>query len=149
MWVKLSTEAKEKLIFEDSFVAWDDLKSKISGFNDTEILEILKGSEFTSINHSIIKTRANAQMTKEEYHKLAQISPSHSGELSQLRSEISQIRRENTWLFNCFFSVIGTAAFVYFLAAFYFDKFESRIVCALLAGLALFFIEIVLYIIRY
>ncbi|TEB14748.1 hypothetical protein C9890_0662 [Perkinsus sp. BL_2016] len=92
-------------------------------------------------------------MTLEEYSRLiggspSSHSPNNQREIQQLRSDLAELRRESTWLLNSIFSIVGTAVFVYILVSFYFERIEVRLVCSLVSGLALFFIEMILFIIR-
>lgn len=153
MFVKLSAELIEKYSIENEVISWTELKEKLKGTKDelsnTELIKLLKGSKFMA---KLPEIHIEKVVTSEEY---AQLISSYSSsptkdintEINQLRSDFAELRRETTWLLNCFFSVIGTAIFVYFVVSFYFDKVESRIVCSIVSGLGLFFIETLLYII--
>lgn len=153
MFVKLSTELIEKLSIEEQVVSWTELKEKIKTSKDSD-LSLLKGSKFLA---KLPEIQREKTLTSEEYSQLisSTIQPKDKitndihTEITQLRSDLAELRRETTWLLNCFLSVIGTAIFVYFVVSFYFDKVESRIVFSLISGLVLFFIEVLLFIIRY
>ena len=159
MFIKLSAELIKEFSIEKEVVSWTELKEKLQGTDDelsnSELMKLLKSSKFMA-KLPEIQTEKTV-VTSEEYAQLISSSSSYSTtptkdintEITQLRSDFAELRRETTWLLNCFFSVIGTAVFVYFVVSFYFDKVESRIVCSIVTGLVLFFIEVLLYIIRY
>lgn len=154
MFVKLSNELIKELSIEEQIVSWTELKAKLKALSsgDSDALCLLKGSKLLAKLPEVPKERT---LTSEEYYQLIFSSAKPNDkedihtEIVQLRSDLAELRRESAWLFNCFLSVIGTVIFVYFVVSFYFDKLESRIVFSLISGLVLFFIEVLLYIIRY
>ena len=154
MFVKMSSMLIETLSSahsEEDFISWKELKEKLINLtanNYSDFIKILKGSKFMAKLPEIQKEKT---VTLKEYAKLISSKPQNEdfrSEMIHLRSDLAELRRETAWLFNCFLSVIGTALFVYFVVSFYFDRMVSRIVFSLLAGLILFFIEVLLYIIR-
>jgi hypothetical protein len=160
MFVKLSNELIKTLSIENKdnaviVVSWTELKGKLKDLSakddDSEVIKLLKGSRFSVMLPEEINEEKI--VTSEEYAKLISSStpPTRDihNEITQLRHDLAEVRRESTWLLNCFFSVIGTAVFAYFVVSFYFDKVESRLVCSLTIGMILFFFEVLLFIIRY
>ena len=156
MFVKLTEELKEELAIENDYVTWTELKEKLSNKTATgtgtdaatDSIGLLKGCKFMT-KEPVKKTKT--LVTSTEYAKLiSHMNPNAAirTEITQLRSDLLELRRESTWLLNCFLSIVGVSVFVYFAVSFYFEKVESRIVLALCSGLILFFIEVLLYIIR-
>ena len=157
--MKLSEKIK-KLIKEEEeeIIPWKRLKERLT-LNSVEIdKETLNGCNFINKLDSSEESESRniPIMTLEEYSRLIGGSPLHSHsvapnnhrEIQQLRSDLAELRRESTWLLNSIFSIVGTAVFVYILVSFYFERIEVRFVCSLVSGLALFFIEMILFIIR-
>lgn len=153
MFVELSNEAIKELSIEpkEGIISWTEIKEKLKN-SDSDVLCILKGSKLLAKLPEVPKERT---LTSEEYNQLifSTAKPKDSEdihtEIVQLRLDLAELRRETAWLFNCFLSVVGTVILVYFVISFYFDKLENRIVFSLISGLVLFFIEVLLYIIRY
>lgn len=151
MFVKLSKELKER--FDQKFITWTELKKKLKEnlidlLDDSELIGLLKGSQFLA---KLPELKGEKIVSSEEYARLIPVTSVHSNirtEIVHLRSDLIELRRESAWLLNCFFSVIGVATFVYFIVSFYFDRIETRMVCSLLSGVILFFLEVILYIIR-
>ena len=121
---------------------------------EKKIFLLLKECVFKA---SIEKNKKSScpQLNEEEYSRLLNSSSIKNTNTSIVREELAQsrrewfaLRRELTWLLNCGLSVIGLAAFVFFVTTFWFEKIEVRGVCALISGLILFFLEVILYIIR-
>lgn len=138
---------------DDSFVPWCEFKEKLTNLTPEEAYEALKNCHFSSQEVLMRKLKAEsreaaATMTAEEYKRL--LGPSSDNlrsEIASARIELAQLRREASWLANCAFSVLGFAAFAFFAAGFRFERVELRLVVGMLAGLSIFFIEVLIYII--
>lgn len=173
MYVELNKKLKEKLNYERDAppVTWTELKIILikiieeekeerereqDSDNDNDerkLFLLLKECVFKA---SIEKDKNSCpQLNEEEYSRLLNSRSIKSTSTSTVRQELAQsrrewfaLRRELTWLLNCGLSVVGLAAFIFFVTAFWFEKIEVRGVCALISGLILFFLEVILYIIR-
>lgn len=153
MYVRLSDKLKILLQEEEDLITWQRLKEKLNQIDAVVDKETLKGCEFLDnfqvdqISKS--KTNSSPPISPKEYANLTGVSSSQmSTDIHQLRTELIELRRESAWLFNSIFSVVGLAVFVYFVTLFWFERVELRVVAAVLSALILFFLEVILFIIR-
>ena len=148
LYVKLNEKLKSELEMGNELVPWRELKQKLPG-NDENYKELLKGCEFFSTNKVASTEGPRLKITsKSEYSRLINSKSANWSDIRQLRADLSELKRESTWLINCIFSSLGLAVVVYFCASLYFDKFELKIISAFMVGLVMFFIEVILYVIR-
>lgn len=150
MYVRLSDKLKIFLQEEEDLITWQRLKEKLNQFDAVVDKETLKGCEFLD-NFQVGKSKTNSSppISPKEYANLTGVSSSQmSTDIHQLRTELIELRRESAWLFNSIFSVVGLAVFVYFVTLFWFERVELRVVAAVLSALILFFLEVILFIIR-
>ena len=153
LYVKLNDKLKKELSKEsdsEELITWRELKIKLNITEDNyDLKELLKGCTFHS---QIPKSNVSKITSIAEYYRLinsnSNNSSSSTNELQSLRADLSELRKESTWLANCIFTSVGAAAFVFFFASFYLDRFEVKLVLSMVMGIVLFFIEVILYIIR-
>ncbi len=146
LWVRLSDKLKLTVHEDESVISWQKLKAKLAAKHIIIDKELLTGCEFLSELEE--QNGIRHRISSKEYARMSGTATSPSDDIQQLRTDLAELRRESTWLLNSFFSVIGVGAFVYFVVSFYFERVEARMIVALLAGLLLFFIEVILLIIR-
>lgn len=155
LYVKLNDKLKKELSNEsdgEELITWRELKSKLNLTEDNYALkELLQGCKFHSQRP---KSNVSKITSIAEYNRLINSnnnsisSNSGTNELQSLRADLSELRKESTWLANCIFTSVGAAAFVFFCASFYLDRFEVKLILSMVIGIILFFIEVILYIIR-
>lgn len=149
LYVKVSSEKlrSELGLSDEELIPWRELKKNLP-----EDLSSLKGGcEFFSqaqAAKAAAEPRTKFTSTSEYSRLINSKKAGGATEIRQLRSDLAELRRESAWLANCIFSSVGLAVFVYFCASFYFRSFEAKIILAIIVGVALFFVEVILYIIR-
>ena len=156
LYVKLNDKLKKEFSKEsdgEELITWRELKSKLNITEDKyDLKEFLKGCTFHSQRP---KSNVSKITSIAEYNRLINSnnnnkssSNSNTNELQSLRADLSELRKESTWLANCIFTSVGAAAFVFFCASFYLDRFEVKLILSTVIGIILFFLEVILYIIR-
>ena len=154
LYIKLNNEKlRRELEISTELITWHELKRKLlllPEFRDANCKELLKGSEFFSSDKQQVEAAVAAKITcKMEYSRLINSNGSNgSNDIKRFRSDLAEFRRESTWLANCIFTSVGVSVFVYFCASFYFDSLEIKVISAVIVGVILFFIEVILYVIR-
>ena len=153
LYIKLNNEKlRRELEISTELITWHELKRKLlllPEFRDANCKELLRGSEFFSSDKRQVESAVAAKITCEmEYSRLINSNSNDSSDIKRFRSDLAEFRRESTWLANCIFTSVGVSVFVYFCASFYFDSLEIKVISAVIVGIILFFIEVILYVIR-
>lgn len=150
LYVKVSSEKLRRELGladdDEELIPWRELKKKLP-----EDLSLKGGCEFFSqaqAAKAAAEPRTKFTSTSEYSRLINSKKAGGAAEIRQLRSDLAELRRESAWLANCIFSSVGLAVFVYFCASFWFGSFEAKIILAIVVGVALFFVEVILYIIR-
>lgn len=143
---KLQEEEQTEQPEQESEILWCDFKEKYKNFD---------GIKSCSVSVSV---------TDWPYSKAAHLEPDSSStitetdsfsaavplstEIRELRRDLSALRRESTWLLNVIISVLGVVAFVFIILSSLSIKLEFKLVISMLVGVIIFFIEVILFIIK-
>lgn len=127
-----------KISVDGELLPWTEFRNR----RDKLAVSDLRGLKFTvALPHSTERKRPT--LTDEQYKRL--LATHRSGELSEMRAEWQEFKRESVWLVNALFAAGGVGACAFFVTGSF--DFAPRVAVTAIASISMFFIEVILYII--